>query len=68
MPIAAMSDDVIPALAMTSLLVSNVVRQISIGSCSTHPESGKCWANSFCDWPHILKSLLKSMLLEDVVP
>ena len=49
MPIAAMSFAVSLALRSAERTVETTLFQISSGSCSTQPESGKCWVNSF--WP-----------------
>ena len=56
------------AFLITFFKVFNVVFQISIGLCSTHPFFGKYCLNSNCDLNLILPFTSNSIVLDDVVP
>ena len=51
MPMAAMSAGFIPALRIAARAVATTLFQISSASCSTQPDFGKYWRNSFCAKP-----------------
>ena len=68
MPIAATSDGVTRACSSTARAVSRWERQMSCGSCSTHPGLGKCWGNSCWATETGLPASLKRMARELVVP
>ena len=48
--------------------VAMTLSRISIASCSTHPDFGKCWVNSRCETAMMRRSPSKMMALDDVVP
>src|SRR4051794_28001808 len=68
MPMAAMSAAERLALRIASCATASWVVQISSGSCSTQPDWGKIWRNSFCATAWMWPSRLKRMARELVVP
>ena len=67
-PSASMSCSLMSSSASASLKARRVLRQISIGSCSTQPFCGMCWACSNCDWATTLPSVRVMHTRVDVVP
>ena len=68
MPMAEMSAAVLPAFFKAVLQVATTLSQISSGSCSTQPEAGKCWVNSFCPTPATFIDPSNTIARLDVVP
>ena len=68
MPMAAIASAPIPAFATASRQVAATVDQRSSGSCSTHPERGKCCANSSWALATTRSSESKRMARLEVVP
>ena len=68
MPMAAMAEAVMPALAMAARQVASTLDQISSGSCSTWPGRGKYCGNSSWATATGRNFSSKTMARDDVVP
>ncbi len=68
MPMAEMSEAATPAFFSAALTDQTTLSQISSGSCSTQPDCGKIWVNSFCPEPTTFCLPSKTIARLDVVP